>query len=199
MEKPSLSPSCSSPAAADPSGFRGHVTRSRIRLIFWLISSLVILPLLAANIDRWVQEARREADRKELRDLWPEVFRILERSTSMDLIALNPEGVVNEAESFHGYGVLGRATIHDAGDIKALAAGFVRGRREGGDVVLCFEPRHGIRVRHGEQDLDLVICFQCKQGYLYHRAFRKWLFVISGSPRETFDQIFKKSGLRIAQ
>lgn len=211
MEKPSLSPSCSCPDEADPSGFRDHEARSRIRLIFWLISSLIILPLLALNIIQWVQEASREADRRvqeagrearrtELRDLWQEVFRILEQATSLDVIALNPNGVVDEAETFHGYGVLGRATIRDVSDIEALAAAFVSGRRQGSDdLIACFDPRHGIHVPRGEQGLDLVICFECKQGYLYYRKFQKWWFGISGSPREIFDQIFKKSDLRIAQ
>ena len=108
MEHPP-DPSLSSfPDAADTSHPRGHAAWSRTRLIFWIVSSFVILALGAANISWWVQQARSEARRKELQNLWPTVFRILEQTPSMEVIALNPEGVRNEVQAFHGYGVLGR-------------------------------------------------------------------------------------------
>ncbi len=151
--------SSSFPDADETSKPRIHAAWSRTRLIFWIVSSVVILALGAANITWWVQQARSEARRKALQNLWPTVYRILDQTPSIEVIALNPEGVRNEVETFHGYGVLGRTTIRDAEDIKTLSAAFLKGRRQGGNTFLCFEPRHGIHVRHGNQDLDLVICF----------------------------------------
>jgi hypothetical protein len=177
----------------------GHSSKRRTRLLFWIVSSFIILPLSAANIVWWSQEARIATRRKELQDLWPTVFRILEQADVVDLIALNPEGVRGEAEAFHGHGVLGRATIRNADDIRTLAAAFLRGRRQGGSAYLCFDPRHGIHVRHGDQDLDLVICFECTQGYLYFGRFQEFWFGISNSPRTSFDQVFEKAGLQIAK
>ena len=187
--------SSSSLDAADTSNPSGHAAWSRTRLIFWIVSSFVILALGAANISWWVQEARR----KERQNLWPTVFRILEQTPSMEVIALNPQGLQNEVEAFHGYGVLGRTTIRDAGDIKTLASAFLKGRRQGGNAFLCFDPRHGIHVRNGDQDLDLVICFECAQGYLYFGSFDGLWYGISSSPRPSFDQVYKKAGLQIAK
>ena len=199
MENSTCSTSSSFPDAADSSNPRGHAAWSRTRRIFWIVSSLVILALGAANISWWVQQARNEARRKELQNLWPTVFRILEQTPSMEVIALNPEGVRNEVETFHGYGVLGRTTIRDSDDMKTLAAAFLKGRRQGGQTFLCFDPRHGIHVRHGNQDLDLVICFECAQGHLYFGSFDGLWFGISSSPQPSFDQVFKKAGLQIAR
>jgi hypothetical protein len=199
MEHPADLPSSSSPEAADASSPGGQIVWSRARLIFWIVSSPIIVALGVVNISWWGQEARTAARRKELQDLWPTVFRILEQTPSMDIIALNPQGVGDEAETFHGYGVLGRATIRDAGDIKALAGAFLQGRRAGGRAFACFDPRHGIHVRRGDQDLDLVICFECEQGYLYFGSFNGRWYGISESPRPSFDRAFQKAGLRVTK
>jgi hypothetical protein len=117
----------------------------------------------------------------------------------MEVIALNPNGAENEVETFHDYGVLGRAMIRDSGEIKTLAAAFLEGRREGGEALLCFDPRHGIRVPYGNKDLDLVICLECQQGQLYFGEHNGRWFGISKSPRPSFDEAFKKAGLQIAK
>jgi hypothetical protein len=157
------------------------------------------------NVTCWVHEALREAHLKELQarrtklqGLWASVFRIFEGSPAMEVIALNPNGAQSEVETFHGYGVLGRATIRDSGDIKALSTAFFDGRAEGGAAFLCFDPRHGIHVRFDDKDLDLVICFECKQGYLYFGDVDELWCGISNTPRPSFDEIFKKAGLQIA-
>ncbi len=146
----------------------------------------------------WVQEARHAARQEELKTLWPTVFRLLEEATSVDVIALDPNGARDKYESFHGHAILGRTTIRDAGEIKALAAAYRKGRREGGMAFLCFDPRHGIHLRHKGRDLDLVLCFECQQGYLYFGSFDKYWHGVSGSPAKTFNRVFEKAGLRIA-
>ena len=199
MGYPSISSSSSSPNEADQFSPGGHAARSRTRLDF-LDHILIYHPGTRGSEYHSVGSgARSEARRKELQNLWPTVFRILEQSPSLDLLALNPAGVANEVETFHGFGVLGRATIRDTGDIKTLAEAFLKGRREGGEALLCFDPRHGIHIRQGDQDLDLVICFECEQGYLYFGSFNGRWFGVSESPRPSFDQVFKKAGLQIAK
>jgi hypothetical protein len=205
-EQPPNSPSSWSPKTRDPSSPSDRPARSRDHIVFWTLSSVVILALGAANVSWWVPEALREAHRKELegrrkklQNLWPTVSRVLEHSPSIEVIALNPNGVEHEVKTFHDFGVLGRATIRDPGEIKALVAAFQEGRREGGQAYLCFDPRHGIHVRDGDKDLDLVICFECEQGYLYFGDIDGRWFGISKSPRPSFDEIFKKAGLQIAK
>jgi hypothetical protein len=134
MENPNDTYSSSSIDAADQSSPRRHAARWRTRLIFWLVSSCTIVALGALNLARWIQEARKEARRQELQALWATVFRALEQAPSMDIVALNPAGAQNETKTFHSYGVLGRATIRDAGEIKALASAYRKGRLEGARV-----------------------------------------------------------------
>ena len=206
MQHPPTSPASSSPDNPHRSSPSRHPVRSRIRLVFWTVSWLIIVTLGTVYVSGWVQEALREAhrkklqaSRKDLQDRWATVFRIFELSPSIELVALNPNGVQNEVETFHGYGVLRRATIRDPGEIKALSAAFFDGRGEGGQALLCFDPRHGIHVRHEDKNLDLVICFECEQGYLYFGDSGERWFGISKCPRPSFDEIFKKAGLQIAK
>src|SRR5256886_13151649 len=59
---------------------------------------------------------------------------------------------------------------------------------------ICFEPRHGIRVRKGERVTDFVICFECDQVQIWTNDQRTGGFVIGSSPQPIFDEILKEIG-----
>lgn len=91
----------------------------------------------------------------------------LRTARSMELLALDPTplargAAVPEGGTFHDYPILGRATLADAVQAKALGELVLRGIRESdGTAAACFNPRHGIRVSQDGRTLDLVICYEC--------------------------------------
>src|SRR5205814_56502 len=66
-------------------------------------------------------------------------------------------------EFFRGYPILGQVEINDAEQrrqlIAALKDGIARSDRH--YWVMCFCPRHGLRVVENGKTVDYVICFQC--------------------------------------
>jgi hypothetical protein len=77
----------------------------------------------------------------------------------------NPTEEEKKKEHFHGYPVLGKipasqpkekAMMKDA-VLAALASA------KNGVALMCFEPRHAVCLRKGDQHVDLLICFECQK------------------------------------
>jgi hypothetical protein len=124
---------------------------------------------------------------------------ILDKATEYEIYSLDPsvEGV---KDGFHGWKVLGKTTVKDAKRtdlLKALAKGVDENK---GEAAKCFIPRHGIRARDGDKTVDLVICFQCLQVYVYYDKSEKRdaMFLTSRSPEESFDSVLKAAGVPLA-
>lgn len=103
-----------------------------------------------------------------------EVREVIEGAQSLDLLVLHPYpdvegGAPTGAEDdFHGYRVLGSATLTSEEDRRELLTLFYRGLLDSDGLrASCFRPRHGIRARLDERKVDVAICFEC----LWLRAF----------------------------
>jgi hypothetical protein len=71
-------------------------------------------------------------------------------------------------DRFHGYGVLGQATLEDKVTCELLGSSLVNAIKQGrDDGVLCFEPRHAIRAKRGWSSVDVVVCFHCRNAYVF--------------------------------
>lgn len=131
----------------------------------------------------------------------------LEGAARVELYALRPEPAQFEpagdgTRRFHGYEVLGDAALTDPGLATQLAQLISRGLAESdGSAALCFNPRHGVRVVREGRTLDLVICYECKQIYVYDarvtnpNGYDEWLTAQSVEPEVT--RIFEGLGLKI--
>ena len=72
---------------------------------------------------------------------------------------------------------------------KRLVAALEKGVEENkGDVMKCFNPRHGIRVTHEGMTADFVICFECFQVMVYVAGGKGQRFLITDSPAPIFNQ-----------
>lgn len=90
-------------------------------------------------------------------------------------------------EKFHRYTVLGKTRIVDSAIKARLIRALYGGIDEGGSAgIICFNPRHGIRVVRGEQTVDLLICFECQKIYAYTNSSSGRAYT-SGSPQKIFD------------
>src|SRR5262249_52718145 len=113
-------------------------------------------------------------------NVFPDSFRaVLDAADTVELLSLDPNDadfddededdesearprVVNPspppapADLFHGFLVLGKTVLEDPAERSAILSALYRGIDESdGDVVMCFDPRHGIRARRGEAVVDV--------------------------------------------
>ena len=92
----------------------------------------------------------------------------MEQADELVLYSLHPGHEAAEAakqeEKFHGWKRLGQTTLDGEEAIEPLFTAFKKGVNENDDRVAgCFNPRHGIKVMHGEDRHEFVICFECFQ------------------------------------
>jgi hypothetical protein len=113
---------------------------------------------------------------------------------SLDIERLNdpPPG------AFHGYKVLGKATVKDDAVRKQVIGALEKAVADGESPRKCFWPRHGIRATRGEKTVDLVICFQCAQMYVYQGDKAPAILYPSRSPEPVLDKVLKDAGVPLA-
>lgn len=102
--------------------------------------------------------------------------------------------------TFHGHTILGRTEVTDAKTQKRLVDALKRGVSDhDGSVAACFIPHHGLRVRKGDQVIDLVVCFKCAQVNVYENGTRGEGVLISTSPRATFNEVLKQAKVPLSK
>ena len=131
----------------------------------------------------------------------PDVVRdVLANADRFELLSLNPDGgPTREPGHFWGWGVLGSATVETPGTRDEVVVALERGIAENeGWVAACFDPRHGIRASREGATVELVVCFECAQVYIYPNG--KWAgsVLITGSPEPVFDRILSAAGVQLA-
>lgn len=131
----------------------------------------------------------------------------LEGAGSMQIFALDPwrhtpaeESTKPDAEKFHGYRILGEATV-DNPETRSRIVRLVYDGIDGNTTTAagCFDPRHGIRATLDGRSIDLVICFECLQLKLYDSGAEDGSggMTTSRSPEPEMTRIFNELGLTI--
>lgn len=129
------------------------------------------------------------------------VLEALRGAERYELLSLDPayyEEVPDD--NFHGWRVLGRASIVDVEARNGLNDALRSGAQESdGSAAMCFHPRHGIHLTRADQVTDLVICFECNQVKVFVDAQSSEGFFTTSSPHEVFDNALKEVGLPVAE
>jgi len=144
---------------------------------------------------------------------WKDGRAILEGATEWELFALDPstdekKEKLDPKDAFRKWKVLGKTTVK--GDArKTLLAALDKGiddeeerlRKEREKGLLtetgCFQPRHGIRAKLGEQTVEVLICFECRPVYFYLGG-RRGHSITNDSPQKAFDKVLKDAGVSVA-
>ena len=84
---------------------------------------------------------------------------------------------------FHTYRVLGQ-TVLTSPNSRRITLDTIRHavRDWDGEIHGCFNPRHGIRATDSSGTHDFLICFQCRQVYLYSPDGTSTQLYIRGAP-----------------
>ncbi len=127
---------------------------------------------------------------------------VLRSPDSMEILALHPfpheaEGKpADEESSFHGYRILGRAMVPVAADRTHIVDLVIRGIEESdGTVAACFNPRHGIRARSGDREIDLVICYECLSMLVRGPGLEPASATTTQAPEAALREIWRSYGL----
>jgi hypothetical protein len=136
------------------------------------------------------------------RDQIPEATQaILDKATEYEVYSLDPTPGDAVKDGFHGWKVLGKTTVK-ADKRKGLLDALAKGIKDNkGEAAKCFIPRHGIRATHDGKSVDLVICFQCLQIYVFHDKSDKHdaTILTTATPQEAFDKVLKDAGIKLAE
>jgi hypothetical protein len=126
---------------------------------------------------------------------------ILENASQFELLSIGHDpSQKNPTEEFHRWPVIGKTTIKDPDTRKRLVAALEKGVEENkGDIMKCFNPRHGIRVTHGGMTVDFVICFECFQVMVYVAGGKGQRFLITDSPAPVFNQALQHAKVPLAR
>lgn len=131
----------------------------------------------------------------------PRASEALHNATTFELFSLEPGDGENEPDSsnFHGWKILGSLKITDNDMRSRILNAFEAGIAENdGSVAACFDPRHGIRVTHQEEQHDFVICFRCHSGEWYTNDKMSEVFLLTDSPQPIFDRTLKEASVTLA-
>ena len=120
-------------------------------------------PIFAAQNSRDQQWSHRSIASAE-RALAP----ILSAADEIIIYSLDPSDVdkirpgVTDRDFFHGFPILGRAIVRRAAEVDRWRRTFIEGFAPC-ERVLCFAPRHGVRIHARQVTVDLVLCFECQK------------------------------------
>lgn len=139
------------------------------------------------------------------RRLPPEVRSVIAESERSEVLSLWPRAPSKREKpslpvvgDFHQYPLLGRVAVTDPLTqqkvVKALLASI---DGSDGSRALCFFPRHAVRVKRGKDELDLVICYQCRY-IVIHRGQEQWEVGFADSSKVLLNQLLTEAGVPLA-
>lgn len=137
----------------------------------------------------------------------PDASAVLRNGTNLELFSLDPrqeDAIRNrtyQGDLFAGWAVLGSTIIDDAASrtelLDALEEGVAASRPN--TYAECFWPRHGIRVRHGGQQHDFLICFECIRVRWLIEGNTQASFGVTRIPQPTFDKVLEDAGVPLPE
>ena len=141
------------------------------------------------------------ADDPPKNELPKSVVEVLQNATEFELYSLDPELPLEKpTNDFHGWKVLGKASIKDVKAREKLTKAFLKGVDDStGEAKRGFKPRHGIRVTYKKKTVDIVMSFQYLQSVVYEGDADKDLTIRhTSTPSTVFDDAVKAAGLKTA-
>jgi hypothetical protein len=156
-----------------------------MRLTAVAITGIVMFQVVAAS--------GRAADNK----LPAEAVTILTKPDQFELLSLDPAPDKKDTtkDGFHDYKVLGKTQVKDADTRKELFTSLTKGMERVDKFAACFNPRHGIRATRDGKTVELVICFECHQLFVYLGTEIQPGLLVNHSPEPAFDKVLKDAGI----
>jgi len=167
------------------------------RLFKVLLFALVILAVAAAWV---VYQATHPANHYTAKQLAPFL-----NAKEWTLYSIEPDirPVDAQAENLQGYRVLGSQSVSNAEALRQVVNELnAAAERWDGAVAMCFNPRHGIRVKSGDKNYDMLICYECSQVYLYEGAKEVGIMYLNSAPKnepspKVLNDLLTQAGIKL--
>jgi hypothetical protein len=170
----------------------------------WIIA--ILLSVLALSVAGFLFAMQDEGEGGERLKaaLPPQTRQVLDNGPQFILYSLDPQSRgmkpadLKGKPIFHQYIILGQTPLKNAQTRADVLSALYKGiRTNKGGAAKCFNPRHGIRAVQGNQTVDLVICFECRQIKIYdgngqHNASTE------SSPQPVFDRVLSQARVPLA-
>lgn len=138
------------------------------------------------------------------RRLPPEVRAVIEQSERLELLSIWPSHGTTEKPpvtvvgEFRGYPLLGRLPVTNAVVHQEVVKEFLASMdKSNGSKALCFMPRHAIRLKRGSDELDLLVCYECRY-IVAHRGNDQWEVGVSGSSKVLLNRLLTEASIPLA-
>ena len=166
---------------------RSSSKRMRIILAFSLV-------LVSCGCSEKASTSQSAAEIEFVSELFPGEAAIALRD-GMDFQLFSIDDRETDSNMFHGYNVLGSTHVTEL-EQHRLFESLAKGVEEmGGAIAPCFDPHHGIRVKHSGKIHDFVICFECYQIYWYVDGLKEDSFSVSRSPLDVFNAVIERTSV----
>jgi hypothetical protein len=123
----------------------------------FVFSVLLLLVAISSPIQAFAEDNKLPSEAAD----------VLHASSKIILYSLEPWSLATTNDNtLHGYKILGQVTLDGkdaATAITAFESSILKKKRH--FTVLCFDPRHALRVMVNAQTYDFLLCYAC--GYLY--------------------------------
>jgi len=152
-----------------------------------LLSIILMCAALVGCSDKFTKEQRGSAK---------EVEGLIHLSGIVTLYSLDPRKSNNVGQDdFHGYKILGHKDVIDSNDRRELLSKLADSIRQNTRVVgACFNPRHGLRFKANNTQIDYVICFECSSAHAYGTANSSFLLTSTG--KKEFNAFLDRHGIQ---
>jgi hypothetical protein len=106
-------------------------------------------------------------------------------------------------DSFHGYLVLGSHRENDPQLLRELVRELEDAAEKwSGGIIVCFNPRHGIRVSQDGKNFDLSICYECSRVHIYEGSKEVGVMHLTTDAQqepspERLNDLLVKAGVRL--
>lgn len=129
---------------------------------------------------------------------------MLDRPEKFELLSLDPKPPKEKPEDdFHGWVVLGKTEISQPATRRKVVNALKQSAEEAdGTFAGCFNPRHGIRVKHAGKSVDFVICFECRMTLIYfdgESEDKETGFQTTRTAQPEFDDVFRAAKVPLAE
>jgi hypothetical protein len=144
-------------------------------------------PLLKTDVERLI---KGNPIPKAARD-------VLENADEFTLLSLKSNVMAKGKERFCEYAILGKKQIKNVSERRAILDALYAGVSASGPIAECFNPRHGIRAKRGNETEELLICFDCGQIHLHGAAEAS--LCVDKTPAAVFNRSLTKAHVPISK
>jgi hypothetical protein len=126
-------------------------------------------------------------------------------ASSFEILSLDPSRIApqevdaSDDGQFHGYRVLARCLLDDVDIGRDVVSRVTAGMTaEEVEVDVCFNPRHGVKIRTEDGPVDVAICYECHWIQIYRGGAVVWSGVTDRTPEPGLTDLWTAEGCPVA-